>query len=100
MNWPNAGIFAVEFENTIDLMPFPVHPRRAARQALRLREHIERAGGVEAAIEAAVAVILAASPDDPPSELERLRLLYQHAYSHEELRGLVSNTFAALGLLP
>lgn len=78
----------------------PTSPERAARQALLLRETIARAGGVEAARGAAVEAILAARPDDPPSELKRLRLLYQRAYSRQELEILVTHTFAALGLLP
>lgn len=90
----------MEFTDSIDLMPIPVSPRRAARQALMLQEKVAQAGGIEPAKQAVVAMMLAASPEDPPSEVKRLRLLYQHAYSPQELEMLVTHTFAALGLEP
>lgn len=57
-------------------------------------------GGADAATQAALEAILTASPEDPSSELKRLRLLYQHVYTRQELEGLITNTFAALGLAP
>jgi hypothetical protein len=97
-SFPTGGV--VEFSDSIDLLPIPVSPGRAARQALLLHRTILDAGGIEPATHAAVEAILAATPADPPSEVKRLRLLYQRAYSHDELEGLATNTFAALGLLP
>lgn len=88
----------MDFPDTIALAPIPVSPRRAAAQALLLQRKITAVGSIEAAIEAAVEAIYAATPDDPPSEVGRLRLLYQHAYSREELEGLVARTFESLGL--
>lgn len=90
----------MEFSDSIDLLRIPVGSRRAARQALLLQRKIVEAGGIEPAKRAAVEAIFAAKPDDPPSEVKRLRLLYQYAYSREELEHLVTHTFAALGLLP
>ncbi|TAH35250.1 MAG: hypothetical protein EYC70_13520 [Planctomycetota bacterium] len=82
----------------IDLQPIPVDARRAARQAVLLRQKIEDAGGIEPAVQAAVDAILAARSVDPASELKRLRLLYQVFYTREELEALVRNTFDSLGL--
>lgn len=95
---PTGGV--VEFSDSLDLLPIPVSCRRAARQALLLQRKIASAGGIEPAKRAAVEAILGATPSDPPSEVKRLRLLYQHVYTCDELETLVTHTFAALGLLP
>lgn len=89
---------ALAFDEVIAIPPIPVDAPRAARQALELKRRIDEAGGVAAARAAAVRVILDASEGDPPSELRRLRLLYQRAYTVPELERLVDATFTALGL--
>ncbi|MCX4240482.1 hypothetical protein [Paraliomyxa miuraensis] len=89
----------MESSDTIELLPIPVSPRRAASQALTFRAWIATFGGVEAATQAAVNAILGASLDDPPSEVRRLWLLYQRVYTRQELEGLVTGTFAARGLV-
>lgn len=81
-----------------DIPPMPVDPRIAARQAVHIAGLIENAGGVDDGVAAAVDAILDASHDDEPSELTRLRLLYQHAYTRAELERLTMNTFVELGL--
>lgn len=81
-----------------DIPPMPVDPRIAARQAVHIAGLIENAGGVDDGVAAAVDAILDASLDDEPSELTRLRLLYQHAYTRAELERLTMNTFVELGL--
>lgn len=86
------------FPTAIDLQPIPVDARTAARQALLLQAKVDAAGGIDAAVTAAVDAIYATKPTDAPSELKRLRLLYQRAYDRAELEALVLNTFAALGI--
>jgi hypothetical protein len=81
-----------------DIPPMPVDPRIAARQAVHIGQLIEAAGGVDDGVAEAVDAILDASPDDEPSELTHLRLLYQHAYTRAELERLTMNTFVELGL--
>jgi hypothetical protein len=81
-----------------DIPPVPVDPRIAARQALHMRKLIDDAGGITQGVDKAVDAILAATPDDEPTELTRLRLLYQHAYTRAELERLTLNTFIELGL--
>jgi hypothetical protein len=81
-----------------DIPPIPVDPRIAARQALHMRKLIDDAGGVTQAVDESVDAIFAASLDDEPTELTRLRLLYQHAYTRAELERLTLNTFVELGL--
>lgn len=78
--------------------PMAVDSQLAARQARHIATLIEQAGGVPQATAAAVNVIYAASPDDEPSEIGRLRLLYQRAYTRAELETLVTDTFTDLGL--
>lgn len=89
---------ALDFDEVLDLAPIPMGSRHAARAAVALRGKIDDAGGIEPARAAAVQAILAATAADPPSELRRLRLLYQHAYTVAELEGLVQHTFRELGL--
>jgi hypothetical protein len=89
---------ALSFGEVIDIPPVPVDARRAARQALALSRSIASTGSLAAAKAAAVQVILDASPNDPPSELRRLRLLYQDAYTVPELERLVDRTFTELDL--
>jgi hypothetical protein len=89
---------AIAFTEEFDLPPIPVDARRAAVQGRVIARKIEDAGGVDAAVEAAVAVILRGAPEGPPSELGRLRVLYAKAYTQVELRSLVHNTFRSLGL--
>jgi hypothetical protein len=81
-----------------DIPPMPVDPRIAARQAVHIQKLIDEAGGVSQGVDGAVDAILGATPDDEPSELTRLRLLYQRAYTRAELERLVVNTFVELGL--
>ena len=81
-----------------DIPPIPVDSRIAARQAVHMRKLIDDAGGVTQGVDEAVDAIFAATPDDEPSELTRLRLLYQHAYTRAELERLTMNTFVELGL--
>jgi hypothetical protein len=76
---------ALTFAEDLDIPPVPTDDRRAARQALALSRSVARAGSLAAAKAAAVQVILDASPADPPSELRRLRLLSQKAYTVPEL---------------
>ena len=82
-----------------DVPPIPVDPTLAARQAVHIGGLIAAAGGVPQAVTKAVDAIYAVAPDDEPSELVRLRLLYQRAYTRPELEKLVRNTFVDLGLL-
>jgi DNA-binding transcriptional regulator YbjK len=86
------------FTNSIDIPPIPVGPEATARQAVLLSEKVATAGSRQHATTEAVTAIMNAGPGDPPSELKRLRLLYQHAYTEEELEQLVENTFQALGI--
>lgn len=88
----------MNFTTHIDLQPLPVSTSSAARQALYMQAKVSRADSVDAAVSQAVNAIYAASPADAPSELKRLRLLYQKSYTREELEGLVRNTFKALGI--
>lgn len=88
----------MNFITPIDLKPLSVSPSLAARQALRIQAKVSNASSVEQAVSQAVDAIYAASPTDSPSELKRLRLLYQKSYTREELEGLVLNTFKALGI--
>lgn len=96
----------MNFTTHIDLQPLPVSTSSAARQALYMQAKVSRymqakvsrADSVDAAVSQAVNAIYAASPTDAPSELKRLRLLYQKSYTREELEGLVRNTFKALGI--
>jgi hypothetical protein len=81
-----------------DIPPVPVDPRIAARQALHMQKLIDDAGGIPQAVDEAVDAIFAVDADDDPSELSRLRLLYQHAYTRAELERLTMTTFVELGL--
>jgi hypothetical protein len=81
-----------------DIPPIPVDAQIAARQALHMRQLIDDAGGISQGVDKAVDAILDATVDDEPSELTRLRLLYQHAYTRAELERLTLNTFVELGL--
>jgi hypothetical protein len=89
---------AIAFDTVLDVPPIPVDATAAARQAVVVAQRIADAGGVASATAAAVQVILDAVPVEPPTELNRLRLLYRQAYTREELEGLVMNTFVDLGL--
>jgi hypothetical protein len=84
----------------LDVPPIPVDATAAARQAVVIERLIADAGGIPAATTAAVDVIVTASPTDPPTELNRLRLLYRYAYTRQELERLVVNNFVDLGLAP
>lgn len=86
------------FRTAVDLPPIPVGELAAARAARLVQRRVDAAGSLAAGVDAAVDAIYAATPADPPQELRRLRLLYQHAYSRAELARLVTNTFDALGV--
>lgn len=88
----------MEFPETIDILPLPATPARAARQALLIQGKVDQAGSIPAAVRAAVDAIYAVTPEDESSEIKRLRLLYQRAYSRAELEGLVRATLTGLGV--
>ncbi|MGH9381532.1 MAG: hypothetical protein ACRD2Z_13080 [Thermoanaerobaculia bacterium] len=85
-------------EITLDIPPIPVDAARAAAQALEIRRRVDDAGGLERGKQAAIDAILGVDPAAPASELKRLRMLYRHAYTVDELARLVDNTFANLGI--
>jgi hypothetical protein len=87
------------FKDSLDIAPIPVSPMQAARQSVAIALKIDEAGGPAAGRDAAVAVIINATTADEPTEIRRLRLLYQRAYSEAELGRLVERTFEFLGLL-
>lgn len=88
----------IGFTEQLDLPPIPVDAGRAAVQGRVLARKIAEAGDVDVAIDAAVAAMHAGAGDDNASELGRLRALYVGAYTDNELRSLVWNTFVSLGL--
>lgn len=88
---------ALKFTRVIDLVPIPVEASNAARQAVAASQRATQLGGLAAVKAAMVDHIYAATPQDPPSEQKRLKLLYQAVYTREELARLVGNTLAQLG---
>jgi hypothetical protein len=89
---------AIAYRTLLDIPPIPVDGTSAARQAVVVAQRIADAGGVGPARTAGARAILDTVPADPPTELNRLRLLYRQAYTREELEGLVMSTFVDLGL--
>lgn len=92
---------ALAFQEVLRLRPVPGGAGRAARQALAVRHRLTALGGDYSLLRAeAIHAITNASPEDEPSELRRLRLLYQHAYTEAELGALVDAALRALGITP
>ena len=87
----------LHFRERIDPPAIPSDPRQAARAAVEIAAKVDAAGGVTAAIEAGVQAIYAVAPDDPPSELKRLRLIYKDFYTDDELRRLVRTALSEYG---
>jgi len=87
----------LRFKERIDAPTIPSDPRQAARAAIEIAAKVHAAGSVAAAIDAAVQAIYAVVPDDPPSELKRLRLIYKDFYTDDELRGLVRTALSEYG---
>jgi hypothetical protein len=95
----HGGNMSFVFKDFLDIAPIPVSPMQAAHQSVAIAKKIEEAGGAAAGRAAAVAVILNAITADKLTEIRRLRLLYQRAYSEAELNRLVERTFESLGLV-
>jgi hypothetical protein len=93
------GKMSFVFSDFLNIAPIPVSSLQAARQSVVIGKKIEEAGGPAAGRDAAVAAIMNATTADEPTEIRRLRLLYQRAYSEAELGHLVDRTFDFLGFL-
>jgi hypothetical protein len=89
---------AVEFEDTISVPALPLDVGEVGRLSARLRERGIAAGGHDQLIKELIDAIFAVSPADSPSELGRLRLHYQRAYSRGELEALAATTLSGLGV--
>lgn len=86
------------FSEDLNLAPMPASPRAVAAQAVSWTEAAATLGGLPAAMDAAVNRIYAVADTAPPTEVRRLWLLYQRAYTRAEVTGLVANTVAGLGI--
>lgn len=91
---------ALEFKIRLEVPTIPSDARRAARAAMTVAHKVAEAGGFEPAVDAAVEAIYAVRPSDEPSELKRLRLIYQNFYTREEIHDLVRRNLSELGIKP
>lgn len=85
------------FDQKIVLVPIPVSPQVAIRHARELDRQVAKDGMAEVK-QRALNDILTADNRTDPSETERLRALYRHAYTPEELVGLIDRTFSQFGI--
>jgi len=87
----------LEFKETLTLQPIPMSRQLAARQAALIQRRFAVVDGLARIKAEALKAINKTSPDDPPSEIKRLRLLYQSVYTQEELTMFVASGLAELG---
>ncbi|HHI93810.1 MAG TPA: hypothetical protein ENK04_09935 [Gammaproteobacteria bacterium] len=85
------------FKETLTLQPIPMSRQLAARQASLIQRRLAASGSLARIKAEALGAINKASPDDPPSEIKRLRLLYQSVYTQQELTMFVDSSLAELG---
>ena len=85
------------FKETLTLQPIPVSRQLAARQASLIQRRLAATGSLARIKAEALGAINKASPDDPSSEIKRLRLLYQSVYTQQELTMVVDSSLAELG---
>ena len=87
---------SISFKEEFSIPLIPSTPSQTAFQALFVKERVDHHNTIEEAKLAAVQAILNTTANDPPSELKRLRLLYQKVYTKSEMMSLVSNHFELL----
>ena len=90
---------AIEFDEIFNVPPIPATKENTVRQVAFFLQRAEESGGIDAVKAGAIDTIYNTRPDDEPSELKRLRLLYQDVYSRAELEKMIDITFADLGLV-
>lgn len=88
----------MSFEQFLTIPPLP--STSPGSQAVTWAARIDALGSAAAARDEVVDRILSSDDNDPPTETSRLHRLYRHAYTREELAGLVTGTFVSLGLVP
>ncbi len=87
----------LEFKETLTLQPIPMSRQLAVRQAALIQRRFSVVDGLAQIKAEALKAINKTSPDDSPSEIKRLRLLYQSVYTQEELTMFVASSLAELG---
>lgn len=90
-------LVALEFDELLIIRPIPASAALQARQASLIQRRLTAAGSLDQVRAEALAAINITKQTDEPSEIKRLRLLYQQVYTQNELSAFVQNSLAELG---
>jgi len=88
------------FFNEVFQIPFiPSSVSLTAKQVRAVNSRVKNFSNLQEAKAAALQAILDTSSESPPSELKRLRILYQRVYTTQELTNFIDSYFQHLNII-